>query len=112
MTLDQQAIVFRLQDEKGGAEDRSASRGNLAMSRRWWQRWHGVGEELNSHLHHGSGVTSVLVAGCVSFPLVTDMLQSRESRRTGRSDVGKSEMSAEGFPGTGPSASGSLIEGF
>lgn len=58
MTLDQQAIVFRLQDEKGGAEDRSASRRDLAMSRCWWQRWHGVGEELNSHLLHGSGVTS------------------------------------------------------
>lgn len=80
MTLDQQAIVFRLQDEKGeggSAEDRSASQTESHHVSWWWPWWYGVCEELNSHLlHHRAGVTSV---SSTESPLVTDMLQPRES---------------------------------
>lgn len=81
MTLDQQAIVFRLQDEKGegGGECsglRSASQTESHHVSWWWSWWYGVCEELNSHLLHRWMVTSV---SSTESPLVTDMLQPRES---------------------------------
>lgn len=77
MTLDQQAIVFRLQDEKGVAQDRSASQRDLTMSRGAGRSGTERAKNLDSHLLHIPGVTSV--SRRLQSPLVTDMLQSRES---------------------------------